>query len=155
MDQTPTRTVHLQAKGRLASNRIEVKKELQKKGASDLANEAAESFRLKMEGLSGAFKSERVRWLIGKENEIKTNSKMPDEAFKELLSKTVKEEAERSIIVSELKKRKGGTVAEIASSTRIPPKLILKHIIALLKSGYVVFAGEKEDEYLFTAQEPP
>jgi len=132
-----------------------VKRKLQKERAPDLANETAESFKLKMIGLSGAFKSERVRWLIGKENEIKTNCKMSDEAFKELLSKTVKEEAERSIIISELMNRKEGTIGEISSKTRMSPKLILKHMIALLKSGYVAFVGQKEGEYLFTAQEPP
>ena len=120
-----------------------------------MERENAEGFRLKMEGLSGAFKSERVRWLVGKENEIKANSKMSNEAFKELISKTVKEEAERSIIVSELKRRNEGTIAEIASSTSMPPKLVLKHVLALLKSGFVAFAGEREGEYVFASQEPP
>jgi DNA-binding transcriptional ArsR family regulator len=128
---------------------------MQKRNVTDLARENAESFRLKMEGLSGAFKSERVRWLIGRENEIKKNSKMSDEAFTELFSKTVKEEAERSIIVAELKKEKERTITEIASSTKMPSKLVLRHILALLKSGHVAIAGEREGEYLFTAQEPP
>jgi transcription initiation factor IIE alpha subunit len=91
----------------------------------------------------------------GEENEIKTNSRMSDEAFKELLTRTFKEEAEQSLIVSELEKRKEGTIAEIASSTKMPPRLILRHMIALRRSGHIAFAGQKENEYLFTAQEPP
>jgi len=126
-----------------------------KGGTSVTTKETPESIKAKLEGLSGAFKSERVRWLINRENEIKRNANISDETFKRLLERTLKEEAERSTIISELRKRKEGTIGEIASSTRLPPKLILKHMIALMKSGYVAFAGEKEAEYLFTAQEPP
>jgi hypothetical protein len=37
----------------------------------------------------------------------------------------------------------------------MPSKQILRHMIALMKRGSVAFAGEKGDEYSFTAIEPP
>lgn len=115
----------------------------------------AESFALKIEGLIGAFRSERVRWLIGKENDIKSNSGMSDEIFRKLFEETVKQEAERSIILSELRTRNEASIGEIMSSTKMPGKQILRHMIALMKRGAVAFAGEKGDEYSFTAIEPP
>jgi hypothetical protein len=131
-----------------------VTKALQKKVTLDQAGESSENLRLKMEGLRGAFRSERVRCLIGREKEIKENIGMSDVAFRELFNETVKQEVERAIIISEIRERKEGTVEEISSSTKIPHKRILKHMIALMKRGAIAIAGEKEDEYLFTALEP-
>lgn len=125
------------------------------KNTRDQSTETAEGFALKIEGLIGAFRSERVRWLISKENDIKWNSGMSDEAFRKLFEDTVKQEAERSTILSELRKRTEASIGEITSSTKMPSKQILKHMIALMKRGSVAFAGEKGDEYSFTALEPP
>lgn len=133
----------------------EVKRELEKKPTVRKTNEASQSHRLKIEGLLGAFKSENVRWLIDREKEIKQNSGMSDQAFRQLLDAILKQEAERSIIISELKKNNEGTIGEIASSTSIPQKQILRHMIALMKKGSVAIAGEKEDQYLFMTVEPP
>jgi DNA-binding transcriptional ArsR family regulator len=131
-----------------------VRRNLQKK-TRDQATEDAESFSLKIDGLAGAFRSERVRWLISKENDIKRDSGMPDEAFRKLFEEAVKQEAERSIILSELRRRNEASIGEIMSSTKMPSKQILRHMIALMKRGSVAFAGEKGDEYSFTAIEPP
>lgn len=128
---------------------MEEKPNLQKTG------ENPDTYKLKIEGLLGAFKSERLRWLMDREKEIKHNSGMSDQAFKQLLDETIRQEAERSIIISELKKSNGGTIGAIASSTGIPQKQILRHMIALMKKGSVAVAGEKQDEYLFTVAESP
>lgn len=132
-----------------------VRRDLQKKNTDNQTIITPESFARKIEGLIGAFKSERVRWLVGKENDIKQNSGMSDEAFRKLFEEIVRQEAERSIIISELKGRNEASIREIMSSTMIPSKQILKHMIALMKRGSVAIAGEKDNEYLFTAIEPP
>ncbi len=113
-----------------------------------------EHFSLKIEGLIGAFKSERVRWLMGKENDIKQNSGMSEESFRRLFGETVRQEAERSMITAELKRRNEASIGEVASSTMIPSEQILKHMIALMKRGSVAIDGERDGEYLFTAIEP-
>jgi Fic family protein len=115
----------------------------------------AETYRERIEGLLGAFKSEQVRWLMDKEKEIKQNSGMSDQEFSQLFAKAVMQEAERSLLVSELNKRNEGTIGELASSTGIEQKRILRHLIALMKRGSVAVTGEKNDEYLFTATIPP
>ncbi len=128
---------------------------MQKKNTNSQTIATPESFTLKIEGLIGAFKSERVRWLISKEDDIKRNSGMSDEAFRKLFEETVKQEAERSILLSELRRRNEASIGELTSSTKMPSKQILRHMIALMKGGSVAFAGERGDEYSFTAIEPP
>jgi DNA-binding transcriptional ArsR family regulator len=118
-------------------------------------NQSAEAYMARIEGLLGALKSEEVRWLMGREKEIEQNSGMSDQTFKELFAKIVKQEAERSAIVSELSKKNGGTIRELAFSTGIQQKSILRHVIALMKKGSVAVAGQKDDEYLFNSTLPP
>jgi DNA-binding HxlR family transcriptional regulator len=135
---------------------LEAQKALERKeGTSIPTREASVNLKAKLDGLSGALRSERVRWLVGRKDEIEKSANIPPETFKHLLEKVLREETERCMIISELEKRKEGTVEEISSSTGLSPKLILRHMIALMKIGSVAVTGEKKNEYTFIAQEPP
>ncbi|WXG44125.1 MAG: hypothetical protein WED04_08840 [Promethearchaeati archaeon SRVP18_Atabeyarchaeia-1] len=128
---------------------------MEKRPSTVKNGQTPQNYGLKIDGLLGAFRSEQVRWLISREKEIKKNSGISDEAYRQLVSGTVKREAERSTIIMELVRSNGGTIGEIASSTRIPEKQILRHMIALMKKGSVAIVDEKEGQYAFTAVEPP
>jgi predicted DNA-binding transcriptional regulator len=92
---------------------------------------------------------------MSKENEIKRNSGISDEAFKQLLIGVTRQEADRSMIISLLRIDNERTVGELATATDIPQKQIIKQMIALMKRGSVAVAGEKGGQYVFTAVEPP
>jgi DNA-binding transcriptional ArsR family regulator len=128
---------------------------MQEKETRSSSSQTLEPPKLRIEGLAEALRSERVRWLIAREQELKKDSNMNDQSFNNLLKNTIEEETERSMILSELKKRKEGTVGEVASATKIPPKIIVKHMIALMKRGAISVSGEKQDEYSFTVLEQP
>ena len=133
----------------------EAKREMGDKQNSEEKDGDAVPYSQRIEGLLGAFKSEQVRWLMDREGEIKQNSGMSDQAFKQFFAKTVRQEAERSMIISQLDKKNEGTIGELTSSTGIQQKIILRHMIALMKKGAVAVVGEKDNEYLFSAAVPP
>jgi len=53
------------------------------------------------------------------------------------------------MIIGEIKEKGPQTIKELAEATKISPKEVLRHIIALKKIGVVSEAGEKEDAYLY------
>jgi len=69
--------------------------------------------------------------------------------YREIAETTMKDEMDRQMIIGEIKERGPLTIKELSEATKIPPKQILRHILALRKQGIVSEAGEKEDWYLY------
>ena len=93
-----------------------------------------------------AFKTERLRWVLGISQ---TGPKIEEKKYREIAETTMKDEMDRQMIIGEIKERGPLTIKELSEATKIPPKQILRHILALRKQGIVSEAGEKEDGYLY------
>ena len=93
-----------------------------------------------------AFKTERLRWMLGI---AQVGPKVDEQKYRAVSSKIMKEEIERQMIIGEIKEKGPQTIKELAEATKVNPKEVLRHIIALRKSGVVSEAGEKEDGYLY------
>jgi len=93
-----------------------------------------------------AFKTERLRWVLGISQ---VGPKVDEQKYKAASSKIMKDEIERQMILGEIKEKGPQTIKEISEATKINPKEVLRHIIALRKTGAVSEAGEKEDGYLY------
>jgi biotin operon repressor len=93
-----------------------------------------------------AFKTERLRWVLGISQ---VGPKVDEQKYKAASSKIMKDELERQMIIGEIKEKGPQTIREISDATKISPKEVLRHIIALRKIGTVSEAGEKEDGYLY------
>ncbi len=93
-----------------------------------------------------AFKTERLRWVLGISQ---VGPKVDEQKYKAISSKIMKDEIERQMIIGEINEKGPRTIKEISEATKIQPKEVLRHIIALRKTGAVSEAGEKEDGYLY------
>jgi len=93
-----------------------------------------------------AFKAQRLRWIIGIQQ---AGLKVDEQRYKAVSLKIMKDEIERQMIIVEIKEKGPQTIKELAEATKISPKEVLRHIIALKKIGVVSEAGEKEDAYLY------
>lgn len=93
-----------------------------------------------------AFKTERLRWTLGISQ---MGVKIDEQKYRTVTGDIMKDEVERQLILGEIKKRGPLTISELSQATKISPKEILRHIIALRKTGAISEAGEKEDEYLY------
>ena len=93
-----------------------------------------------------AFKTERLRWTLGISQ---MGVKIDEQKYRTVTGDIMKDEVERQLILGEIKKRGPLTISELSEATKINPKEILRHIIALRKTGAISEAGEKEDEYLY------
>ena len=93
-----------------------------------------------------AFKTERLRWVLGISQ---VGPKVDEQKYKATSSKIMKDEMERQMIIGEIKEKGPQTIKEISDATKISPKEVLRHIIALRKIGTVSEAGEKDDGYLY------
>ncbi len=93
-----------------------------------------------------AFKSERLRWVLG---QSQIGPKIDEERYYAITEKIMKDEIERQMILNEIRERGPLTIREISEATGISPRNVLRHIIALRKNGLVSEAGEREDGYLY------
>jgi len=93
-----------------------------------------------------AFKTERLRWVLGLSQ---VGVKIGEGRYHAVAEKIMDDEIERQMILNELKERGPLTIKELSETTGIGPREILRHIIALRKIGTVSEAGEKEDGYLY------
>jgi len=93
-----------------------------------------------------AFKTERLRWVLGISQ---VGPRVDEQKYKAASSKIMKDELERQMIIGEIKEKGPQTIRELAEATKISPREVLRHIIALRKTGAVSEAGEKEDGYLY------
>jgi len=93
-----------------------------------------------------AFRTERLRWVLGISQ---VGPKVDEQKYKVTSAKIMKDEIERQQILGEIKETGSLTIKEISEATKIGPKEVLRHIIALRKIGAVSEAGEKEGGYLY------
>jgi Fic family protein len=96
-----------------------------------------------------AFKTERLRWVMGLSQ---VGPKIDERKYREISGSIMKDEIERQLILNELKQRGPLTIKEISEITKILPKEILRHMIALRKAGVISEAGVKGDGYLYRAK---
>jgi predicted transcriptional regulator len=102
-----------------------------------------------LEASAAVFKSERTRWLIGKGEHLLREKKITEEQFDELLDKILKDEIERELISQVLREKGPTSIEEISNVTKLPAKMILRHLIALKKLNLVNIVGESADDYLY------
>jgi DNA-binding transcriptional ArsR family regulator len=93
-----------------------------------------------------AFKTERLRWTLGISQ---MGVKVDEQKYRAVTGNIMKDELERQMILGEIKERGPLTISELSDATKISPKEILRHVIALRKTSAISEAGEKEDEYLY------
>jgi DNA-binding transcriptional ArsR family regulator len=102
-----------------------------------------------LEASAAVFKNERTRWLIGKGEHLLKENKITEEKFDELLDKILKDEIERELISQILREKGPCSIEEISKATKLEPKMILQHLVALKKLNLVNIVGESGDDYLY------
>jgi predicted HTH transcriptional regulator len=108
--------------------------------------EQKEKLAKKTDAAIEAFKTERLRWVLGISQ---VGPKVDEQKYRTVSKKIMKDEMERQMIISEIKKKGPQTIKELSEATKINTKEVLRHIIALRKIGALSEAGEKEDGYLY------
>ena len=93
-----------------------------------------------------AFKTERLRWVIGIPQR---GPKTDEKKYRSISRKIMQDEMERQMIIGEIKQSGALTIKELSETTKINPKTILGHLIALRKKGVVSETGEKDGGYLY------
>jgi len=108
--------------------------------------EQKEKLAKKTDAAIEAFKTERLRWVLGISQ---VGPKVDEQKYRAVSKNIMKDEMERQMIINEIKKKGPQTIKELSEDTKINPKEVLRHIIALRKIGAISEAGEKEDGYLY------
>jgi len=107
-----------------------------------------ESLRRKTSAAIDAFKSQRLRWVMGR-SQIKVE--IDEERYRQVVDSIMQEEIERHMITGALKEKGPLTVEEIAQLTGLQPSKIVRHLIALRRNGVISEVGEKNRQYLYQA----
>jgi len=127
--------------GKFAALIRDVTTQIKDLGPSPLPKRAQE-----IEAAIEAYKRQRLRWIFGVSQ---TEAKLDEEKYRAAVDTVMKDEIERQMIIRAIKQRGPLTIREISDAITISPDRILRHIIALRKTGVVSEAGEKEDGYLY------
>lgn len=93
-----------------------------------------------------ALKTQRLRWVMGISQ---VGVKIDEERYHAVVDNIMKDEIERQMIIGAIKEKGPMTIKELSETTDIAPDRILRHIIALRKTGIVSEVGEKEHGYLY------
>jgi len=102
----------------------------------------------RVEAAADAFSNERLRWLIGKGDILTQKGELTEKRLKQLIEITVKEEIDRSQIISELKDGPA-TITEISKATKMESSHVLENLIALMKWNLVEIVGTENREYVY------
>lgn len=101
----------------------------------------------KIDAAIEAFKTERLRWIVGLSS---SGSKASEKKRYEELTETVtSDEIERQMLLTELKARGPMTIGDLSQATGMDRGIVLKHIIALRRTRGITEIGERNDEYLY------
>jgi predicted HTH transcriptional regulator len=95
-----------------------------------------------------ALKTQRLRWITGI-SQVETKMKINEDRYHVLVDNVMKDEIERQMMINAIKEKGPLTIKEISEATDIPAGKILRHIIALRKTGTISEVGEKEHGYLY------
>jgi DNA-binding transcriptional ArsR family regulator len=113
---------------------------------SEESSKKKEDLKRKADATITAFKSQRLRWVIGR-SQVKME--IEEQKYKNAVDSIMQDEVERSLITNALKEKGPLTVEEIAQLTGLQPSKIVQHTIALRKNGLISEAGEKNMQYLY------
>lgn len=108
-----------------------------------------EKLKKKLDASIDALNDLRLRWLLGRAENLVKNNKVDAERMMSLLDEVVEKEIERHMILREIEKNPL-TIGELAEVTKLDPKRILFHIIALRWAGLVTEVGEKKGGYVYS-----
>lgn len=109
-------------------------------------SEKREKMKRKTDATIDAFKSQRLRWVMGR-SQIKME--VEEEKYKKAVDGIMHDEVERSLITGALKEKGALTVEELSKMTDLQPSVIVQHIIALRRNGVIAEAGEKNRQFLY------
>ena len=111
--------------------------------------EDAQRIRELLDAATDAASRFRMRWLIGRVEDLKLSKKVDEAKLSAFMDRTLDEELERSLILQKLS-REPMTVLELSNATGVEPKKIVYHLIALRRKRLVTEKGEKEGAYLYS-----
>ena len=114
-----------------------------------------EALRRKLGAAIGAFRDERLRWLMGRSEELVLSGKMSREEFEDRVNEILRTEIERWLILNELKSKGPQTIERLAKTLGLTQRRILEHMIAMRWLGRVSIVEEEGDWYLYAATGSP
>lgn len=103
----------------------------------------------KLDAAIGAFKSERLRWIMGLS--VLGAKASETERYNQIAEDVMVDEMRRQMLLVELRNKGPLTMKELSESTGLGRKQLLDHMLALRKRGMVTEVGEKENEYVYKA----
>ena len=115
----------------------------------------SEALRRKLDAATGAFKDERLRWLVGRSEEMVLSGKMSREEFEDRVNGILQTEIERWLILNELKSKGPQTIEALSKTLGLTHRRILEHMIAMRWLGRVSVVEEEGDWYLYAATGAP
>jgi len=101
----------------------------------------------KLDAAVEAFKSERLRWVMGLS--VVGAKASETERYNQIADDVMIDEMRRQMLLVELSHRGPMTMKELSESTGLGRKELLDHMLALRKRGAVTEVGEKENEYVY------
>jgi len=103
----------------------------------------------KLDAAIEAFKSERLRWIMGLS--VVGAKASETERYNAIADEIMIDEMRRQMLLVELRDKGPLTMRELSESTGLGRKQLLDHMLALRKRGAVTEVGEKENEYVYKA----
>jgi len=103
----------------------------------------------KLDAAIEAFKSERLRWIMGLS--VVGAKASETERYNQIAQDVLIGEMRREMLLVELRNSGPLTMKELSESTGLGRKELLDHMLALRKRGAVTEVGEKENEYVYKA----
>jgi len=103
----------------------------------------------KLDAAIEAFKSERLRWVMGLS--VVGAKASEAERYNQIAEDVMIDEMRRQMLLAELRNKGALTMKELSESTGLGRKQLLDHMLALRKRGAVTEVGEKENEYVYKA----
>jgi len=102
----------------------------------------------RLDAMIQSLSDERLRWLMGRGKSLVDQGKITIKEYKTIMKDILQTEMERKMIINELRPDPL-TVSEISSRIELPPKQVLKHLIALRRRSIVAITGERKGELEF------
>jgi len=101
----------------------------------------------KLDAAIEAFKSERLRWVMGLS--VVGAKASETERYNQTAEEVMIDEMRCQMLLVELRDKGPLTMKELSESTGLGRKQLLDHMLALRKRGVVTEVGEKENEYVY------
>ena len=103
----------------------------------------------KLDAAIEAFKSERLRWVMGLS--VVGAKASETEHYNRIAQDVLIDEMRRQMLLVELRNKGSLTMKELSESTGLGRKALLDHMLVLRKRGAVTEVGERENEYVYKA----